>query len=497
MGAPVAVSLAPPTVGPIGVGVHRKTASGARGRFEIEVPTDRAPLREQRIRLRAQAADSPSHGSAVYDGVVHVGRPVADVEVEVHPTRVLTDLKEIRVSAFVGLAGVPSHNHVVNVAVDNRNLARATTGEDGWAEVSIAVKRLLPAGVHQLRVSTPATAHVNGRTVAKTIEVHVAVDVALHRITTGCEANSVCIEGSVRAHSDGATELPVKGAAVILHGERHQLGILRTNADGRFAARLRMDVLSDLFAPGAIGVVAEVRVPKPFHEVGWSPVVAVDIPPPSSPSEWLYLGFLSLIAMALVGRRWFDRRRERALADELAATAAGLPVLQVRHTGSGTDSTVLRGVVIHGESGQPSPATLILDGPQPQTVPAPTGNFDISGLAVGRWTLRIMTTEHEPLDVVMTIPHDGTFDGCELLPRSCRAIVRGQFSATVNKHTGRAVDWRDETPARVEDRWMRARRRGHAAIRLAVEVTDAALYGRQTELSDAQRVSDALEETER
>lgn len=499
-GVSVALSLTPPTAGPGGVGVHASARTGHTGHFEATWPRAKVPLRKEKTRVRAVFAGSPSHGAAKHDFVAHVGRPIADLEVEVHPARVTTDLKEVRISAFVGLVGVPQQGRDVLLTLDGVRVKSLSTQADGWAELRMPVSQLLPAGLHTLRVSTPDGHHINGRSVDVPVEVLHALAVTL-RISSGpCDEGGTCIEGEVRSHRGSKQTAPVAGASITLHAERRRLGTLQAGSDGRFAARLRADVLAESFAPGAIGIVAEVRVAAPYYEVGWSPVIAVDVPPPSSPSEWLYGVFLLLVAAGFGLRRMGDLRRERALAKDLEAQAAGLPVNHVRHIG-GAEATAaggraFRGVVLHGETGRPLPALLVLSGPDNHEIEASTGRFDVRDLAAGKWQVIVRAPEHEVLTLALSVPHDGTYDGCELLPHSCRAVVRGRFSAMIARHTGRAVDWRVETPALVEARWMRKRRRGHGAIRGAVNATDAALYGRRTEPSDLERVTQALAEAD-
>ncbi len=496
--AAVNVTLAAPVAGPMGTGRHAQVTTRRAGRFEAVFPRAEVPLRALKVRLRATYAGDPSYGSAQVDRIAPVDKPRADVEVEVRPAVVSSDLSALAVSVYVGVAGVPLGQRAVRLAVDQVALPTLETGPEGWAEARVPLAKLLPAGLRTLSATVPDGAHVAGRTVRVPLDVRMALGVDLRRSERACPDDATCVEGEVRVHVGGGQTRPARNATVTLHADRTRLGSIGVEADGRFAARLRGDVLAELFAPGAIGVVAEARVPAPFHDVGWSPVLAVDVPPPTSPSEWIYVALLVALALGLAWRRWRDLVRERTLLAEQDAAAAGLPARQVRHVGDGDAGHVVRGCVLHGETGAPTAAVVVAQGPEAQRLVEADdhGRFDFGALRGGAWTLRVEAPEHEPLQVALTVPHDGTYDGCELLPRSCRAVARGRFAATVAHHTGRTVDWLRETPALVEPRWMRARRRGHGAIREAVDAADVALYGRKTDADALERLDAALGRTE-
>ena len=265
-----------------------------------------------------------------------------------------------------------------------------------------------------------------------------------------------------------------------LHAERQRLGSVPVQASGQFAARLRGDVLRNLFAPGVVGIVAEAVVAEPWHPPGWSDVVAIDLPAPASILVWLYAGLVAALIAGLLWRRWRDRRRELALADELAAAVAGLSPVRVRSVAAGGRGDWLTGAILDGERGRPTAGTLLLVGPGEASiaVDAIDGRCEIGPLVPGSWRLTVDVAEHAPFALQFDVPHDGIFDGCELLPRSCRAVVRGALSERVEAASGKGVDWQRETPRLAEKRWLGGRRRGHVRIRAAVTAVEAALYGR-------------------
>ncbi len=278
--------------------------------------------------------------------------------------------------------------------------------------------------------------------------------------------------------------------------------LLQVAADeqGRFFARLDGDVMRRAFGTGDIGVVARGRLATPFSEPGWSEVVALRAPLPESMSQWLYAALLALMAAALVWRRVRDRLRERALARELEDIAAGLPTTSVRRAGTGGIAMRdLRGTVLHGENGRPTPATVELrdgEGALVRGFDAPDGRVFVEGMDDGDWVLRVQVDEHEPLELGVRIPHDGIYDGCELLPRSHRAVVRGAYAGVIRRASERAMDWRRETPRMAEPRWLSASRRGHALIRDAVARVERAVYGRPTSAAHVRAAREAIEAAE-
>lgn len=96
----------------------------------------------------------------------------------------------------------------------------------------------------------------------------------------------------------------------------------------------------------------------------------------------------------------------------------------------------------------------------------------------------------------LQIPHDGTYDGCEFLPTSTRAAVRGALSASVGEASGRPIDWGRETPRTAEPRWLAARRRGHVRIRAAVRAVEDAIYGRRLGREQGERTVQQLRAAE-
>lgn len=254
--------------------------------------------------------------------------------------------------------------------------------------------------------------------------------------------------------------------------------------------------MARLFPPGAVGLVAKAQVPEPWHETGWSPVLSLEIPPPPELSGWLYGSALLVALAAFAWQRWRVRRRELALAAWREAASAGLPEAQVRSVVDAQPSNRLRGRVVHGETGRACPAQFVLqsreDAARVLHIAVEDGHFDLTDLPPGRYIWQVRAEEHMDLEVALELPHDGTYDGCELLPPSCRAVVRGTFGARVRSWTQQPVDWTRETPRDVEPRVTTAIRRGHADLRDAVRKVERALYGRRTDRDAAEAAQSAL-----
>jgi hypothetical protein len=247
--------------------------------------------------------------------------------------------------------------------------------------------------------------------------------------------------------------------------------------------------------------VVRAQVPAPFHEIGWSPIAVLELRAPPSLSGWVYgAALLGLAGLAVAGRLR-ARRREKALLDQREADEAGLPSQAVRRVGDGgLESCLLRGCVVHGETGRAVAAQLLLTSAAGDALVAeidcPDGLFHIDSLRPGHYRLYVRCIEHEVLALSVELPHDGTFDGCALLPASCRAVVRGSFAASVRRFTGRPIDWAVETPREVEPRWSGSVRRGQGEVRDAVRKVERALYGAHTEPEVADAARKAVQQVE-
>ncbi len=480
----------------------RDVRSGATGLFRSTWRRAELPLREGRLEVKAKYFSSDTYAGVTQTDVFDLQQARGEVRLELEPMRFSTDLDALKVSMFAGVDSQPLSGRPLRLEVDGRLQAVLHSGPDGWVETMLPTSALLPAGTHRVAAQMFDTRDIRGARAETALQVVVAVDVELAIRHTDCPEGRICLEGRVVAHrGDGETE-PAWPATVMIDAERVRLGHVPVRRDGRFAVSLKVEALTERFEPGPLAVVAVAEVPRPFHLTGLSAIIAVDVPPPPALSPWLYFALLASLALVLVARRWLDRRRERSLAEELAAAAAGLPIHAVRRVGpGGHDGYGIRGAVIHGETGRPIRASLSLNratlsqgdhgGALEVQGDAQSGLFEAGPLEAGVWTLTVLCDEHEPLSLEIEVPHDGTFDGCELLPRSCRALARNAFGRAV-RVSSRSVDWRQETPRDVEPRWRAAMRRGHREVRSAVATVERALYGRRTEPDDVQRVRASL-----
>lgn len=476
--------------------------SNASGRFEHGFARLSLPPGQIDVAVAARfsgdgrfaAADAQIDGS--------LGVPTPTLRLQVRPAAARSD--EPGFSAVVNLevGDLPLPGRVIELRIGAEVVATAATDALGEARFELEPATVGRLGPMQLSARAPSDGSFGAAEASTTIQLEAAVRVSLEVATSGgspqCDEDVVCLQGVVSVvQPDGTLRAPT-AAAVHLHAERTRLGALRADPSGRFEARLRRDVLMDLFPPGPIGVVAEVVVGEAFHPPGWSEVVAIDVPPRPSPFAAIYGALIAALIGAFVWRRWRDRRVERQAADDLAASSAGLPPVAVRSLGTGGDGMRIRAVVIHGEHGGVLGARVTLEQPgTPATVvDADDGRVRFVGLQPGPASLTVDAPGHELLLVELTLPHDGTFDGCELLPTSSRAAVRGSLSARIGAASGRPVDWSRETPRRAEPRWLAARRRGHARIRAAVRAVEDALYGRRLERDTAAQVMRQVEGAE-
>lgn len=475
----------------------------AEGWFHALLPHDQLEAAVDLVHLEARFAGDPRLGEATAEQTVDLRKLESVLDVQVPAGPVLADGPPLDVQLEARSGELPISAAQVQVLVDGRQVVVVQTAGDGSAVASIPLAQIGGGGSHTIQARLAPSEQFNDASAVAHVDVRVALSVDLH-VTPGvagqsCGAGDWCLEGSVHALTANGPQ-GAADATVHLHADKHLLGNLVTHQDGRFAGVLRGPFVASLFAPGPVGLVARALSPAPFTEPGWSPIAVLDVPPPPELSGWFYGVPVLLLVAATVLQRWRARRRERSLLVRSEATLAGLPSEAVRRVGEiALPSCTLRGRVLHGETGRPAPAHLELKS-QDAAVATPIwsvqsadGPFDSGELPVGRYILSVHCAEHEPLRLPVDLPHDGTFDGCELLPSSCRAIVRGSFAASVRRWTGRGVDWGSETPRDVEPRWTGAVRRGHGEVREAVRRVDRALYGARTESAVALSTRQAID----
>lgn len=497
--------------------------TSSHGRFESEFELPERWHGHTRWTLSARFSGTTAVGRGRFEETLNITKPRAKLHLEVRPTRITSDVDSAQISVSASLLDMPLNGVALKLRVDGQPRAMMRTAEDGWVLHKLPLSDLMPAGVRALRVELAESTEFNAAVATTRIEVRDATLVTLRSwdgtADNPCTESQICLRGEVRSVDPLSGATPVADAGVTLHANKRRLLTATTDQLGAFRVRLDGHALRNWFGTGDIGIVAEARPSSAFADPGWSDVRVVRAPLPSALSEWFYLALLGCISIGLVFRRVRDQLRERRAVAQLREESAGLPSRSVRHAGGGgTEVRRFRGLVVHGESGDPTRARIDLRqtagqpvGPGDNsemttaqrtetmtTIVAGDGTFDVPDLDDGDWHVAVTAAEHETLILRLTIPHTGIYDGCELFPRSQRAIVRSEYGRVLRERTGREVDWRNETPRSAEPRWMRAARRGHAEIRRAVNAVDRALYGRPTterEVEDARAALQATEET--
>ncbi len=463
-------------------GAEAIVRSGGEGAFRHAVSRLLLPAGE-RLLVRAAFAGDPRLSGAEASAELTPGQAPVRLRLRLHPEAPATDGETLTVEVDAAVGGVPVAGAEAALEVDGRHAALLRFDDAGSAAVALAPAHWRRPGARELRLVLPPTVQTAEATLSRTVPVALALRVQLAALggaggEAACADDRVCLRGEVLAWRGGPQPVPAAGAQVVLHGGGFRLGEVTTDEDGRFAAHLRHDALQARFAPGPLGLVAEAALDEPWCAPAFSAIVAVDVPPPTSPVALAYPSLLAALLLALAvraGRRAWLRRRG---IDAEVQMAAGVR-LDALQPGAGHELDAVRGKVLDGEHGRPLAARVVLEagGQTVREIQTAGGVFGLSAVPAGSYVLRVDAAGHQPLALEIQVPHDGALDGCTLLPTSLRALLRHALSRRIAQATGRALDWARETPRSAEARWLGARRRGHVASRAAVQATEIALYG--------------------
>lgn len=469
--------------------------TAADGSFAASVPLEHA-LAGTELHAEVDYAGNEWLGPSHAETLLALDKPSAQL-------RLWSDVAEVTTAAPVWpaqlrlqLADGPLPQTAVQLLVDGAVVETVTTGPQGEAAISLPTSRLGKPGLHRVQAALDAAPGWNAARTEVEVRLLGAVRVTL-TATEGCDAGDTCVRGDIVG--DDADATPIAGAAVVLHAGQQELGRLITDAQGSFAARLRGTALAERLPPGPAQLVAHVPTPGPWLQDGWSAPLAMVVPPPPGLGGWPYAAALGAAFFGWGVYRLRQRRARAAAAAAAEAELAGLPSTAVLHLGpAAPPSCRLRGQVLHGEHHRPVAAQLLLRNEatsEELPLSCTADGFDAE-VPAGSWQVLVVLDEHEPLQLPLLLPHDGTWDGCVLRPASCRAVVRGQFAGAVRRATGQGLDWSTETPRLVEPRWAQAVRRGHAELRAAVRAVERALYGPKTGQDAVRDVQRAVQSTE-
>ena len=439
------------------------------------------------------------HGEAQAETTVDLARaqPVLTLR---HPQRRWTtaaDAYVVELTADVRGMAVPGL--ALYVTIDDRPVATLSTDAQGQTKLSVPVAVIGARGLHRVRAASAATVLRNASELQWPLELFAAIDVTFavtagDDTTAACPVGDWCVRGQATLHELGKT-VGLARAVVQLYAERQAIGTLTTGDDGTYAGVIHPSALAAFAGRQSVQLVAHVAANQPWTEAGWSDIVDVTLP---QPGWWLEAGSVACLLLAvllLVVRAVRRRRSDAALELQEEATLAGLPsTTLVEGALQGAPCFGLRAQVLHGEHGRPLPCSAVLthaDGAH-TLLDGSMGLLVVDALAPGNYRLSIQGDEHQPLVLDVEVPHNGRLVGCKLLPRSCRAVVRGSFALAVRRHTGLAVDWARETPRQTEPRWAGQLRRGRNEVRHAVRAVEAALYGRKTDTTKIAQAESAL-----
>lgn len=481
-GADVVVSVVTELGGRVAMPVHTDDA----GRYAAQF--SRVALGEaQTYHTEVAYAGDLLHGPAQAELTTDLARDQPVLRAIDPPRRwtAAADAWTAQIAATVG--GEPLPAVPLELEIDGKPLLQLRTDAKGQASAAVPIAALGPAGPHRAKAKLAATPTANAAETEWSFDLHAVVELELSAEPgTGdaaCGEGDFCLRGRATLR-EAAAVAGLPDAVVQLFVDHRQVGALTSGADGRFDAVLHAEALQRFSGQTQLQLVARASANRPWTEAGYSPVVVIG--GPAAP-RWLEYGSLAVLAAAFAWaglRFWRQRRRDQSMAEQAAAEQAGLPsTTLVDGADLGQACFELRATVLHGELGRPLACRAVLTAPGGGllVVQADDGVLLVDNLAAGTHQLSVTAEEHEPLHLAIEVPHTGKFAGCTLLPRSCRAVVRGAFAGAVLRHTGGPVDWSRETPRKAESRWAAHLRRGRQEIRDAVRLVERALYGPKTD----------------
>ncbi|HAN29963.1 MAG TPA: hypothetical protein DCQ06_00060 [Myxococcales bacterium] len=461
------------------------------GGFEFNL-TDR--MISHKGRLEVHFEGDARYGACSWTGPIEPSELPLGLRVIVPDGAIESTSKSVDVAVVAMVAGDQGSSVSVQMWLAGRQVHRGLLPPGGRTVVPVQIDKIVEWGPKTLRVRIvqPSTGRQAETSAVLVFRPHFRV--RLTETSEDCQGDMRCLQAQVDVMR--AAGLSVGAAQISLQLLRGDDEIDAATTDSKGRARLRFygPRLAALYDVQEVLVHVATRSKSAADHSVNSNAVVVSVRR-SAVEHWATSALL-IVLVALV-LAWARQRLRTMNSGTVAVTMRANTSLASGELAP--DQRTICGQVIHSDTGQPTSCDIWLElaGERLEPVWDQSDVFRFERLAEGRAHLHVRIDEHRPLELIVVIPHEGGFDGCQLRPQGHRGWVREQFAAVLARRTRLVVDWRRHTPRRLEDPWMRRQRSGHDRIVHAVDLSDRALYGAKTDRDTALAAADALKEAER